>query len=252
MSWSLRHAGVELYRGRADFLREPFAALPDAVSGESLKSGDAFVVLVASNASHGEPRAARAGGGTNGVALLDGFLYAGGRNPGASLFRRVVDLQALEQGESATGVARLAPLAAVKDALPADAVVLAPSLLGLTREGGTGAFERRLAAMVGLLTGSAAGGPRVVLVVPPAFDVLPDCGCEPGPAPCAHAAAARETAETVIRVADAHGVETVDLFTAFSTAKRQPGGPALVRDGGLTAAGVKLAEGLIAEKFGEE
>jgi hypothetical protein len=88
----------------------------------------------------------------------------------------------------------------------------------------------------------------VLLVVPPAFDVLPDCGCAAGAAPCAHAAAARDVAETVIRVADAHGVETVDLFTAFRTARRPLG--ELVSGGRLTPAGAALAERLIAEKLG--
>ena len=247
VTWTLRHAGVEISRGRAEFLREPFNALPDAVSGESLKAGDAFVVLVASKASRGDPVAPRAVAGTNAVLFLDGFVYgasSGLRPPNW----RVVDVQAIEQEEAASGMSLLLPFVAVKDLLPASAVVLAPSLLSVSREGGTAGFERRLAALTGLLSGPACGRPRVLLAVPPAFDVLSGCGCVAGDTPCVHAAAAREYAETVVRVADAHGVETVDLFTAFSTADK---GAPLVRNGTLTADGVSLAEALIAKKLGE-
>jgi lysophospholipase L1-like esterase len=101
--------------------------------------------------------------------------------------------------------------------------------------------------MTGLLAGPASGSPRVVLVVPPAFDVLPGCGCAAGAGPCVHAARARSYAEAVVRVADAHGVETVDLFSAFQTAGAD--GP-LVRDGRLTAAGTAFAQRLIGKKLG--
>ena len=261
VAWTLRHAGAEISRGRAEFLREPFSVLPDAVSGESLKKGDAFVVLVASKASRGDPADPPAVAGTNAVLFLDGFVYgaapASSLRPPASALRpptsdlrfppwRVVDLQDIEQDEAASGMSLLLPFVAVKDLLPASAIVLAPSLLSVSREGGTAGFERRLAALTGLLSGPACGRPRVLLVVPPAFDVLPGCGCVAGDAPCAHAAAAREFAETVVRVADAHGVETVDLFTAFSTADK---GAPLVRNGTLTADGVALAETLIEKKL---
>lgn len=245
--WTLRHAGMEISHGRAEFMREPFAALPDTVSGESLKAGDSFVVLVASKASRGDPAAPRAVEGTNAVVFLDGFVYgaspAGGRRPPNW---RVVDMQAIEQDEASSGMSLLLPFVALRDLLPASAIVLAPSFLGVSREGGTADFERRLAALTGLLSGPACGRPRVLLVVPPAFDVLSGCGCVAGDTPCMHAAAARKYAETVVRVADSHGVETVDLFTAFRTAgKDSP----LVRNGALTAEGVSLAESLIEKKL---
>jgi hypothetical protein len=266
LAWSLRHHGVEISRGSARFLREPFGTLPDAVSGEALKASDGFVVLVASRASKGEPSPAPAAAGTNGVVLLDGFLGSfkvlkfgsskiddNGTNNFRTLelpnFRtfRVVDVGAVEQEEDASGMPLLLPLAALKEAMPAAAAVLAPSLLGISREGGAGGFERRLSAMTGLLAGPASGNPRVVLVVPPAFDVLPGCGCAPGAAPCVHAAEARAYAETVVRVADSHGVETVDLFSAFQTAGA---GEPLVAEGGLTEEGTAFALELIRKKLG--
>ncbi|MDX9792974.1 MAG: hypothetical protein RBU24_05685 [Kiritimatiellia bacterium] len=267
LAWSLRHHGVEINRGAARFLREPFACLPDAVSGETLKCGDDFVVLVASKASRGDPVEAPAAlSGTNGVVLLDGFIYGGTPNaerrtlnvePGTGnlkpetlkpeTFCRVVDVHAIEQSEGASGMSLLLPLASLNGVMPASAAVVAPSLLALSREGGSGGFERRLSALTGLLAGPASGSPRVVLVVPPAFDVMPGCGCQPGATPCPHAAEARRHAETVVRVADAHGVETVDLFTAFQTAGlSEP----LVSNGRLTPKGTALAESLIQKKLG--
>lgn len=244
VTWSLRHCGVEISKGVTRFMREPFDLLPDAVSGETLKAGDDYVVLVASKASRGEPAASRAVKGTNAVVFLDGFVYAAG---GQSANKwRVVDVQAVEQDDAASGMSLLLPFVRVKAVLPASAIIYAPSFLGLNREGGTVGFERRLAAMTGLLSGPACASPRVLLVVPPAFDVLPGCGCEPAAAPCGHAAEARAYAEMVIRVADAHGVETVDLFTAFRTAGS---GVPLVKNGMLTSAGVALAESLIEKKL---
>ncbi len=255
VSWSLRHCGAEISQGRVRFVPEPFEVLPDAVSGETLKAGGEFVVLVASKASRGEPAMwdtdedAVAGN----VVFLDGFVYAGeGMGNGQAEGRaaqerwRVVDVRAVEQSEAASGMALLLPFVAVKPALPAAAIIYAPSFLGVSREGGTAGFERRLAAMTGLLSGPACARPRVLLVVPPVFDVLTGCGCEPGDAPCRHAAEARTYAEIVVRVADAHGVETVDLFTAFRTAGA---GEPLVRNGMLTPAGVALAETLIEKKL---
>ena len=244
LTWSLRHSGAEISRGSTRFLREPYEVLPDSVSGEALKAGSEFVVLVAAKASLGEPAAPAAAAGTNGVVLLDGFIYGEQRTPGGW---RVVDLQAAEQRGGASGMSMLLPFVAINNVVPAAAIVYAPSFVGLSHEGGTGAFERRLSAMTGAAASPVCGRPRVLLVVPPAFDVLPGCGCVPADAPCPHAADARRYAETVIRVADAHGVETVDLFTAFRTAGSSL---PLVRNGALTPAGVALAETLIKKKLG--
>jgi len=244
LSWSLRHHGVEISRGATRFLHEPYDVLPDAVSGETLKAGGDFVVLLASKASRGDPVAPSARTGTNGVVVLDGFVY-GGRKAGAEAWR-VVDVPSIEQDEAAAGMSLLLPFVAIKGLMPASTVVYAPSFLGVSREGGTAGFERRLSAMAGLLASPACGKPRVLLVVPPAFDVLPGCGCVPGDAPCVHAAEARAYAEMVVRVADAHGVETVDLFTAFETEETET---PLVRNGLLTPEGVALAESLIENKI---
>lgn len=245
VSWTLRHHGVAVSQGRVRFMEEPYGALPESVSGETLKIGGEFIVLVAPKASRGDPVVRPAQGGTHGVVLLDGFIYGGVKDGVRGGNWRVVDLPAVEQSEDASGMSLLLPFVALRDVMPASTVVFAPSLLGISREGGTDGFERRLSALTGLVAGPASGRPRVVLVVPPVFDVLPGCGCVPGAVPCVHAAEARRYAEMVIRVADAHGVETVDLFTAFQTVAS---GEALVKDGVLTPSGAALAESLIEKK----
>lgn len=251
VSWTLRHHGVAVSQGQVRFLAEPYEVLPESVSGETLKTGDAFLVFLAPKASRGDPVVPAARDGTNGVVLLDGFIYQGGKGTeaagagGRDGSWRVVDLLAVEQDEAASGMSLLLPFVALRKVMPASTVVLAPSLLGVSREGGMEGVERRLSAMTGLVAGPASGRPRVVLIVPPVFDVLPGCGCVPGAEPCVHAAEARRYAEMVIRVADAHGVETVDLFTAFQTVLP---GQTLVRDGVLTPSGVALAESLIEKK----
>ena len=244
LSWSLRHCGVEISRGVTRFLQEPYDVLPDMVSGETLKAGSDFVVLLASKASRGDPVTGGARNGTNGVVMLDGFVF-GGLKPAAENWR-MVDLQTVEQSEAASGMSLLLPFVALKGVMPATTVIYAPSFLGVSREGGTAGYERRLSAMTGLLTSPASGHPRVLLVVPPAFDVLPGCGCVSGTEPCVHAAEARKYAEIVVRVADAHGVETVDLFTAFQTSDS---GLPLVLNGHLTPEGVALAEAMVEKKL---
>ena len=248
LTWELRHAGAAVSHGKTVFAHDPFAVLPDAVSGAGLKSGETYVVLVAANASRGEPPAATPRMGS--VALLDGFLAPEAGLDESSLLAqwKRLDLRALERREDASGMTWLLPFAEVGGVLPAPTIIFAPSLTETGRQGGAAAFERRVAAMAGLLTGPACGSPRVILVVPPEFDVLPGCGCVPGDVPCPHAAEAAAYAQAIIRVADVYALETVNLYSAFKTLSR-PGTP-LVRDGSLTPDGAKLAIGLILKKAG--
>ena len=246
LTWVLRHAGAVVSDGKAVFAHEPFSVLPDEVSGDCLKSGDTAVVLVASNASRGEPVATVRKGK---VALLDGFLAPEGGLDESSILAQWyrLDLRALERREDAAGMTWMLPFAEVKNVLPAATVVFAPALTEKSLQGGVEAFARRVAAMAGLLSGPACGSPRVILVVPPEFDVLPGCGCVPGETPCVHAAEARAYAQAIIRVADIYALETVNLFSAFKTLR---GNAPFVRNGDLTPEGAKLAIGLIYKKVG--
>jgi len=247
LTWELRHAGAAVSGGKAVFAHEPFSVLPDEVSGDCLTSEGTAVVLVAAHASRGEPVATAGRGGA--VALLDGFLASGAGLNEASIpadWKRM-DLRALERREDAPGMTWLLPFAEVKNVLPAATIVFAPSLTETSLQGGVGTFERRVSAMAGLLSGPACGSPRVILVVPPEFDVLPGCGCVPGDAPCVHALEASAYAQAIIRVADVYALETVNLFNAFKTFRTDA---PLVRDGGLTPKGASIAMGLIFKKIG--
>ena len=155
---------------------------------------------------------------------------------GVSVAYQRLGLQTLKDADDPRGGARLAPLASLGGLLPVDAVLLAPDLSG-ARDGETPeSFERRLAAFAGTLT--EAGKTHLILVAPPAFDVLPGCGCEPGPVPCVHARAGRLTAEIVYRVADAYGLIVADLYTPFSL---DAGDSPLIAGGVLTPRGMRKA-----------
>ena len=148
---------------------------------------------------------------------------------------RHVDLRALECNGRADGVARLQPLAQIASFLPADVVVVAPPFDALGQGETPAQFERRLAALAGLLCGP--GHATVVLVTPPPFAILP--GCEELAAAGIRPPDARQLAEIVCRVADAYGLPVVDLYTSFMTAAG--GGAPLTRGGALTAAGMEQA-----------
>jgi hypothetical protein len=245
ISWRVVHAGVTLDRGAIAFDREPFRRLPDALDGDSLRAGDEAVMLVARRASAGA--AAAFGGLRHGQRLLvlDGFLgtlstNAAGRlaarlaradedDPDSGVALRRLDLRAIESA-AADGVARLLPLAQAGELLPADVVLLAPCFDALVQGEPPAQFERRLAALTGLLAG--AGRTTVVLVAPPPVARLP--GCEPAAAALPDT---RELAELVVRVADAHGLPVADLYTGFMTA--ETGGPWWTPDGVFTAAGIE-------------
>ncbi len=256
VTWTLQHGGVTLSSGELRFQREPHQHLPDAVSGGLFKEGAAFVVLVASRAAREQlVEPVESGAALQKVAILDGFLFGSdphnrdddsGQSFETNRIWQVTNLQAIEQTDDASGTTLLLPFVAIREVLPADVVILAPSLLSISREGGTAGFERRLAAMASLLASPACGQPRVLLVVPPAFDVLPGCGCVVGEHACVHAAKARDYATLVVRVADALGLETVDLFTAFMTSEESD---PLIRNGALTCHGRAFARYLIQERL---
>ncbi|MDD3546321.1 MAG: hypothetical protein PHG96_13325, partial [Kiritimatiellae bacterium] len=99
VSWSLRHHGVEISSGAAKFARGPYDFLPDAVSGESLKIGEEFVVLLASKVSRGYPTPASVPHSDDGTVVLDGFIYGGAAHyeaVSASNAWHVLDLRAAE------------------------------------------------------------------------------------------------------------------------------------------------------------
>jgi hypothetical protein len=257
IAWSLKHCGSELSAGRVLFQRDPFAVVPDSVSGELFKKDDDFVVLVVSRRSAEREVTARRSPAGEGVLFMDGFVFDGqcwSRPVHSGVSSEAWDWQsvsALERTPNRTGLSLLQSFVKVPEALLAGTVILAPTLDAIVNEGSAEGFERRLAAMCGLLTRSGDGSPRVILVAPPPFDALPGSGGKTHDAPSESAPDARGVAEIILRVADVYGVETVDLFTAFEIARAAGERSAPLIDGAeLTAAGRELAMEIIARKLG--
>ncbi|MDA3923430.1 MAG: hypothetical protein PF904_01865 [Kiritimatiellae bacterium] len=252
ISWSLEHCGCELSSGKVSFQQDPISIVPDGISGELFKKGDDFVVLVVSRRSaEREVLASPEHIAAENVLVMDGFIYDGLSNSQLSLKDQGdygwqwQSLSELERSSQRSGKSMLQSFTKINDALKADAVVYAPSLGCISQEGGVEGFERRLAAMCGLLTHSAEGSPRVILVVPPRYeelsaDVVSD----------KTTLDSRQVAEIVVRVADVYGVETVDLYTAFEIAKNTAAdGSPLVESGEITLAGCALARDVIKRKL---
>jgi hypothetical protein len=258
IAWQVKHAGVTLDAGTTVVERTPFQYLPDALDGDSLKHGETNVSWIARRASAGDPLPfpkVRAG---QRLLFLDGFLAPWdvsrtqevirldqrlGRvvesDPDSAVVYRRVNLRAMEQEISTEGVSRLLPLAQAGSLLPADVVVIGPAVDSLADGDSIESFERRLSALVGLLTGP--GHARVLLVTPPPFDFL----MPPGGTgyPCAQMPDSRQLAERICRVADAYGMPVVDLYTAFFGADAEEAW--IDGAGGLTPVGLEQAAGMV-------
>jgi hypothetical protein len=250
ISWRIRHAGVTLDQGVLRFDTPPFEAFPTRLDGEQLQTETNAVMLIAHRASAGSSPCFEGVRPRDRVLLLDGFLLSG-EDRDLSLAGMLDDLltadgclppeayrrvSGLTGGGHAAlqGLARLQVLVQAGGFLPADVVVVAPSLAALGQGESLAQFERRLAALTGLLTGP--GRATVILVTPPPFEVLP--GYEGLRATGGQAPGARQVAEIICRVADAHGLPVADLYTRFMTSDQRAG---LLRNGGVTAEGLALA-----------
>jgi hypothetical protein len=259
IDWRVLHGGEVVDRGSLVFDREPFRNWPDALDGDRLCTRSHALMLVARRASAAAAPPFEGMRPGQRLLLLDGFLALAGAadtNLSARLDRVLADgldgaeegppspdalaryqrvsLLALEANGSADGLARLMPLVQAGSFLPADVVVIAPSFDALGQGETLAQFERRLAALAGLFTGP--GHATVMLVTPPPFAILP--GCEGVTADGTCPPDARQLAEIICRVADAHGLPVADLYTSFMTAtERVP----LVRSGALTPAGMEQA-----------
>ncbi|MFA7172123.1 MAG: hypothetical protein WC340_01705 [Kiritimatiellia bacterium] len=253
ISWSLIHHGCELAAGRLQFQQAPFTVVPDSISGELFKQGEDFVALVVSKRSF-EKEIHRTSESNNDkkIFFLDGFIVdrAIKHAPVAPVEQQGeawqwLSLSALEWSQERTGTSALQSFTQVRAALESDVVLYAPSLRSIALEGGVDGFERRLAAMCALLTYAGGSSPRVILVVPPRsvgnaeLEMRDSAAFE-----------SRQVAEIIVRVADAYGVETVDLFTAFEIAGNvAPDSSLLVVNGELTKNGTEFACEIIRRKL---
>lgn len=247
IGWEIRHGGVRLAAQTTRFLRQPFERLPGRVFGNELHHGAERLVLVVRQAAAapapGAP-VAPAPAGAGRIVCLDSTLappgwYSGREEEtfhhrlGRLLANGVAapriegwDYESLADagGES---LRALAPLAALQRFRRGDRVVVSLGLEAYADREPVGAFERRLAALCGLLR--EAVGAEVLLATPPPFGD--------------DRRAIRPYAEAVLRVADAYGLEVADIFSAF-------GGhacPQRLYDGlRVTGEGQALAAGVVA------
>ena len=255
--WTVGHAGVTIQHDEVRLLRQPFDRLPAATDGSFLLIDGAACALVPRRASSGHPppfSGMRAG---LRLVLLDGFLAPpglGGDDAGAAFDRALLadlpvfgaripglaaesiryrrqPIEDLAARSEIGALHRLAPLAGLDLAGPADIVVVAPDMHGPARGETLEAFERRLAGLVGLLRDALPA--QVVLLTPPP-GLLPAEMLPPSPG---GSDPMRPYAEAVLRVADALGVTVADFYTLCHTREAT----ASVVDGALTDAGRRLA-----------
>ncbi|MBQ6925710.1 MAG: hypothetical protein IJQ73_13810 [Kiritimatiellae bacterium] len=216
LDWSVRDEAGELATGAARFIHPPFDILPDGVYGDALVRGGTNCLFVArregSLADPGAPAPAAS------AILVDGFGGAAAEFLPAALSRafggaaptleRTIFLPDLVRADEAMlAPADLLAVANLVKALPEGLVLLAPEVRGVADGEDPGAFERRLAGVVGLL--SEAAGRTVVLVTPPPEMALG--GVWTGMRPYAAA---------IHRVADAYGLRVADVYTLARTAMK--------------------------------
>ena len=178
------------------------------------------------------------GGEDNGAAFDRQFLadiqVFGARIPGlarqAVRYRRQ-SVQGLGANMAARTLGRLAPLARLALLQPSDIVVIAPNMIGPAAGETLDDFERRLAALAGLIRDALPA--QVVLLTPPP-GLLP---AEMPPPAQTGGDPMRAYAEAVLRVADALGITVADFYTMCYTREATPS----VVDGALTDAGRRLA-----------
>jgi hypothetical protein len=262
--WSLKHCGCKLSSGRVLFQRDPVGVVPEEISGELFKNGDDFLSLIVSRQSAEREVVARdVPYDTRSVMLLDGFIFDD--QSAVPTEWEWWSVAALELSPNRSGSARLQVFTTVSNALTAGTVIYAPALSCVADEGGTAGFERRLAAMCGVLTHGGGSAPRLILVAPPPFGKLPGFITTTATGESADAQApqiaaengaednsvdARRVAEIIVRVADVYGVETIDLYTAFEIERKMMGESLqLIQGRRLIPAGRELAARIIERKL---
>ena len=203
----------ELAKGAARFIEPPFDEIPDGVYGDALVRGGTNCVFVSRR--FGRMTTPEASGSPRGdqTVFIDGFggiesnlLFAAlgraldGEPPTLSRTISVCDLVSAD--DALFGPSELTAVVRLLEEVQSGLVVLAPEIGGVAAGEDLGAFERRLAAVAGLLT--EALGCELVLVTPPS-DMA------------GGAADMREYAAVIHRVADAYGLRVADVYTLSRT-----------------------------------
>ncbi len=217
--WEILHGDVVLARQNVRFARQPFTVIPDRVFGNELHADGERNVLVVRRASMEAASTLLPAGRLQRVVCLDSTLappgwYAGGEEDtfherlgkllsngngfGSPVVERIVYESLAEDPQGS--LRTLAPLAGLRRIRSGDLVVVSLGLEAYVDREPVGSFERRLAALCGLLR--EAVGADVILVTPPPFENDRNT--------------IRPYAEEVLRVADAYGLMVADVYSAFS------------------------------------
>ena len=218
IAWEVRDRGVVLAQGAARFVHPPFHTLPAGVDGDALV-GDDGERLVFVTRRHGRMTEPFYGGGwqNDGAILVDGFGGAASNLVGKALERafdnyapvigKTVSTRDLVSTDAALfGRPDLLEVVAFVKLAKERRIVLAPEIRGFALGEDLDAFERRLSAVVGLL--SEAAGCTLMLVTPP-----------PEFRPFGGAGDMRAYAAAVHRVADAYGLRVADVYTLARNAQ---------------------------------
>ncbi len=213
IDWLVRDGKDELARGTATFIAPPFCEVPDGIYGSALTQGGTNCIYVARRYGRmTAPFAPRRAQG-KGAVFIDGFGGAASNLLSVALDRamegnapsleRTVNVCGLVTADEALfAPSDLVAVLSLLDEVRSGTVVLAPEIRGLAVGEDLGAFERRLAAVAGLLT--EARGCELVLVTPP-------------PEMAGGAANMRDYAAVIHRVADAYGLRVADVYTLSRT-----------------------------------
>ena len=210
IDWTVRDGAGELANGVAKFVFPPFDVVPDGVYGDALTCGGTNCIFVASRFGQttdpGLDSARDAvfvnGFGADGTNLL-GLALSRAFEGHAPRLPRTVDVrQLVSEDEALFAPPDLMAIVKLLEKVDSETIVLAPEIRGLEAGEDLGAFERRLAAVAGLLT--EARKCWLVLVTPP-----PERG--------GGAADMRAYAVVIHRVADAYGLRVADIYTLART-----------------------------------
>ena len=213
IDWIVRFGKEELTRGRARFIAPPFGEIPDGVYGDALTHAGTNCIFVSRRFGRMTDPAAPPQGKKDGAVFANGFGHdatnllstALGRamDGNAPQIKRTLDVRGLVAADDALfGPSDLMAVVKLLEEVKSGTVVLAPEIRGLSAGEDIGVFERRLAAVAGLLT--EALGCELVLVTPPSDMV-------------GGAADMREYAAVIHRVADAYCLRVADIYTLSRT-----------------------------------
>ena len=211
IDWFVRDGKDELARGTAKFIVPPFGEVPDGVYGDAFTRGGTNCIFVARR--FGRMTAPAAPQRAQGAVFVDGFGGVASNLLSVALehamegnappLERTIDVRGLATAdESLFAPSDLVTVLCLMNEVQSGTVILAPEIRGVAVGEDLGVFERRLAAVAGLLT--EARGCELVLVTPP-------------PEMAGGAADMREYAAVIHRVADAYGLRVADVYTLSRT-----------------------------------